>query len=187
MSEFDNAARRRFFFSSRRRHTRLQGDWSSDVCSSDLTEVPASLRHGQAIGNLQMPPRRYQSALAPEHLLPYFQRIHWHGIIKNPGERHGSIQNEVAHTLPSSIKFFTLTFLGFFERFRISSILANTLLRSTSSCAGPIIAASFPRLVIPVLSPRAALSTSSESFCFASNNPIRRMQPPARSRFHFTS
>src|SRR5256885_5440185 len=25
-----------FFFSSRRRHTRFQGDWSSDVCSSDL-------------------------------------------------------------------------------------------------------------------------------------------------------
>src|SRR5688500_20350241 len=25
-----------FFFASRRRHTRLQGDWSSDVCSSDL-------------------------------------------------------------------------------------------------------------------------------------------------------
>src|SRR5688500_20130327 len=28
-----------FFFSSRRRHTRLQGDWSSDVCSSDLAGV----------------------------------------------------------------------------------------------------------------------------------------------------
>src|SRR5256885_12371784 len=28
-----------FFFSSRRRHTRLQGDWSSDVCSSDLQLV----------------------------------------------------------------------------------------------------------------------------------------------------
>src|SRR5256885_9299255 len=27
-----------FFFSSRRRHTRLQGDWSSDVCSSDLID-----------------------------------------------------------------------------------------------------------------------------------------------------
>src|SRR5437763_2910711 len=26
-----------FFFSSRRRHTRYIGDWSSDVCSSDLT------------------------------------------------------------------------------------------------------------------------------------------------------
>src|SRR2546426_9767095 len=28
-----------FFFSSRRRHTRLQGDWSSDVCSSDLADL----------------------------------------------------------------------------------------------------------------------------------------------------
>src|ERR1039457_1241638 len=29
------------FFSSRRRHTRLQGDWSSDVCSSDLFTILA--------------------------------------------------------------------------------------------------------------------------------------------------
>src|SRR5690606_19531488 len=28
----------KFFFSSRRRHTRFSRDWSSDVCSSDLTE-----------------------------------------------------------------------------------------------------------------------------------------------------
>src|SRR2546422_5463941 len=28
-----------FFFSSRRRHTRCSRDWSSDVCSSDLTSV----------------------------------------------------------------------------------------------------------------------------------------------------
>src|SRR5437867_13417678 len=28
-----------FFFSSRRRHTRSYGDWSSDVCSSDLFKV----------------------------------------------------------------------------------------------------------------------------------------------------
>src|SRR5205085_9197374 len=27
-----------FFFSSRRRHTRFDCDWSSDVCSSDLIE-----------------------------------------------------------------------------------------------------------------------------------------------------
>src|SRR5438552_19122890 len=30
-----------FFFSSRRRHTRLSGDWSSDVCSSDLAATAA--------------------------------------------------------------------------------------------------------------------------------------------------
>src|SRR5207248_7803308 len=30
-----------FFFSSRRRRTRSYGDWSSDVCSSDLADRPA--------------------------------------------------------------------------------------------------------------------------------------------------
>src|SRR5690606_40872347 len=30
-----------FFFSSRRRHTRFSRDWSSDVCSSDLSRAPA--------------------------------------------------------------------------------------------------------------------------------------------------
>src|SRR5256885_663183 len=48
---------RLFFFSSRRRHTRLQGDWSSDVCSSDLFRGsvcepsfrrPSIRRHGLA-------------------------------------------------------------------------------------------------------------------------------------------
>src|SRR5258706_11642840 len=37
-----------FFFSSRRRHTRLVSDWSSDVCSSDLALPPLAniLRYG---------------------------------------------------------------------------------------------------------------------------------------------
>src|SRR5690348_6589567 len=32
-----------FFFSSRRRHTRWTGDWSSDVCSSDLLALIAAV------------------------------------------------------------------------------------------------------------------------------------------------
>src|SRR5438270_4920712 len=32
-----------FFFSSRRRHTRFDCDWSSDVCSSDLTGTPSGV------------------------------------------------------------------------------------------------------------------------------------------------
>src|SRR5690606_41172422 len=32
----------RFFFSSRRRHTRFSRDWSSDVCSSDLPRSPSA-------------------------------------------------------------------------------------------------------------------------------------------------
>src|SRR5256885_7581153 len=39
-----------FFFSSRRRHTRLQGDWSSDVCSSDLKQDTAGLGAGALPG-----------------------------------------------------------------------------------------------------------------------------------------
>src|SRR5256886_7257942 len=38
-----------FFFSSRRRHTRFDCDWSSDVCSSDLPGVSeGSEERGQA-------------------------------------------------------------------------------------------------------------------------------------------
>src|SRR5206468_8572096 len=36
-----------FFFSSRRRHTRSDRDWSSDVCSSDLVG-PAIIEFGTA-------------------------------------------------------------------------------------------------------------------------------------------
>src|SRR5574341_681870 len=40
-----------FFFSSRRRHTSLVGDWSSDVCSSDLQyRIPATLITDNAAG-----------------------------------------------------------------------------------------------------------------------------------------
>src|SRR2546427_1225484 len=37
-----------FFFSSRRRHTRFDCDWSSDVCSSDLSPsflFPSAMQH----------------------------------------------------------------------------------------------------------------------------------------------
>ena len=41
-----------FFFSSRRRHTRSDRDWSSDVCSSDL-EAPEGVALGLASGEAQ--------------------------------------------------------------------------------------------------------------------------------------
>src|SRR5256885_6270051 len=40
-----------FFFSSRRRHTRLQGDWSSDVCSSDLKYIVTGTTRDRASGS----------------------------------------------------------------------------------------------------------------------------------------
>src|SRR6266487_3571625 len=65
-----------FFFSSRRRHTRWTGDWSSDVCSSDLGRYHlfcaeyCGTRHSGMIGEVVvMGPTDYQTWLsggAPE-------------------------------------------------------------------------------------------------------------------------
>src|SRR6266852_3871790 len=38
-----------FFFSSRRRHTRCYRDWSSDVCSSDLTKLIRQIRDHRGV------------------------------------------------------------------------------------------------------------------------------------------
>src|SRR5256885_3139064 len=69
-----------FFFSSRRRHTRLQGDWSSDVCSSDLAclcrgwvahQFTASQRGDNMFERLNTPDEAYNfklgAALKMEH------------------------------------------------------------------------------------------------------------------------
>src|SRR5262245_66343470 len=49
-----------FFFSSRRRHTRCLSDWSSDVCSSDLTAAPpfknVIMNGGAAVGKSPIMP-----------------------------------------------------------------------------------------------------------------------------------
>src|SRR5256885_5041135 len=67
-----------FFFSSRRRHTRLQGDWSSDVCSSDLfsseedvaiTWAPAAFANCSANSETLPVPRI--STVSPGLTLPY--------------------------------------------------------------------------------------------------------------------
>src|SRR5256885_13272794 len=42
-----------FFFSNRRRHTRLQGDWSSDVCSSDLYGITKRYAFPRRAGGLR--------------------------------------------------------------------------------------------------------------------------------------
>src|SRR2546426_3224155 len=62
-------ALRFFFFSSRRRHTRLQGDWSSDVCSSDLDLLRRPAGRGE--------PRQGRERTRDEyarHLLPVRMR-----------------------------------------------------------------------------------------------------------------
>src|SRR5207248_7013341 len=59
-----------FFFSSRRRHTRSYGDWSSDVCSSDLTGSRRGIEWPAAINHPETPPkpaiRNHDSSGKPE-------------------------------------------------------------------------------------------------------------------------
>src|SRR5688572_32060642 len=57
-----------FFFSSRRRHTRFDCDWSSDVCSSDLKHQPGPppafewFDCTQRVRRRQTKPRQQQAA-----------------------------------------------------------------------------------------------------------------------------
>src|SRR5699024_12735425 len=63
-----------FFFSSRRRHTRSKRDWSSDVCSSDLSLFPSILGelqplHTSAYLHLENEYKTHQST--PSVNVPY--------------------------------------------------------------------------------------------------------------------
>src|SRR5688500_20176658 len=55
-----------FFFSSRSRHTRLQGDWSSDVCSSDLVGQRGDRAAGRRL--LRGHPRQLDAEVAEDEL-----------------------------------------------------------------------------------------------------------------------
>src|SRR5437762_12967307 len=59
-----------FFFSSRRRHTRYIGDWSSDVCSSDLISDSGvvnliSLTRAAEIGDIEAVKARIRAGVDP--------------------------------------------------------------------------------------------------------------------------
>src|SRR5690348_18447695 len=57
-----------FFFSSRRRHTRWTGDWSSDVCSSDLFDPDRLGRSDLHMLHVTPVPDRLEDAIRkPEH------------------------------------------------------------------------------------------------------------------------
>src|SRR5215467_14982184 len=64
-----------FFFSSRRRHTRLQGDWSSDVCSSDLLAGDVDEESAQLVERTREATMRGVKAVAPGRALNVIGRV----------------------------------------------------------------------------------------------------------------
>src|SRR5256885_11979185 len=81
-------------FSSRRRHTRLQGDWSSDVCSSDLETglaIPEELIHLRRADGCAFPPDgRIFRALQG---LKDFRRLHLHHVEQGIQDRKSTRLN----------------------------------------------------------------------------------------------
>src|SRR5215813_2571544 len=70
-----------FFFSSRRRHTRCGRDWSSDVCSSDLSRPVENRRCTQGSRKTLSAPRPGWSACLPvQHPIEFQSRKNSHQI-----------------------------------------------------------------------------------------------------------
>src|SRR5688572_12685436 len=93
-----------FFFSSRRRHTRFDCDWSSDVCSSDLVLaflfqsraysdacLPIVVMHGtrKVVINVSLVLSHIQVELSNHHLLTWLK-----------GESHNSVRGDVPVVRP---------------------------------------------------------------------------------------
>src|SRR5206468_7920890 len=88
-----------FFFSSRRRHTRSDRDWSSDVCSSDLDFVersaissPISLRLGPGTRTFSIASRPTKSPLAGLTIQPRPARSEERRVGKECRSRRGADQ-----------------------------------------------------------------------------------------------
>src|SRR5216683_4748728 len=64
-----------FFFSSRRRHTRSDRDWSSDVCSSDLIAVENEPRVVPGDGDQLLMGRQIGEAEFRQTALPRAQHL----------------------------------------------------------------------------------------------------------------
>src|SRR5690606_40246239 len=71
-----------FFFSSRRRHTRFSRDWSSDVCSSDLTDLLHRVRPVHEVEVSVRPPDAVLVTLLGEAVL-----LRHHVTVAREGER----------------------------------------------------------------------------------------------------
>src|SRR6266566_9623335 len=96
-----------FFFSSRRRHTRLQGDWSSDVCSSDLVhELPPRREHplppplGRGVGKLATERRGQRHVACPAGEITLVQRLH---RVQMPLERTDHDRRQHCHPIPVAL------------------------------------------------------------------------------------
>src|SRR2546430_13169040 len=76
----DTAMCSSFFFSSRRRHTRFDCDWSSDVCSSDLRAVAEFARGAGLPLAVHLAESREETQLVADGAGPFAEALRARGI-----------------------------------------------------------------------------------------------------------
>src|SRR5256885_13381500 len=96
-----------FFFSSRRRHTRLQGDWSSDVCSSDLNTP-----YVNSVAAQQQPV--FPGDLAIEERLASIMRWNALAMVVRANQAYGELGGHIA-SYASAADLFETGFNHFFH------------------------------------------------------------------------
>src|SRR5437868_9107740 len=79
----------RFFFSSRRRHTRSKRDWSSDVCSSDLLSATEPERKDKRSLFALLPGEQAKNGNATERFINQYG-VHVIGYTVTRPERHSA-------------------------------------------------------------------------------------------------
>src|SRR5437867_6998267 len=130
-----------FFFSSRRRHTRSYGDWSSDVCSSDLPRVSAaSCRPGRASPSTHRPRvrrRRHAGHLRSSPATRSPRRV----LSRDTASRHRRGDRKSTR-LNSSHR--TISYAVFCLKKKQSTLLLGFVLRNR-----PICCFISPKLIIP--------------------------------------
>src|SRR5205085_5626539 len=98
-----------FFFSSRRRHTRFDCDWSSDVCSSDLPAISGTAQQGQNLyttnGSWSGGPTSYQYQwlrcdTAGANCVPIWGEV-FYGITLGATEANHTVRVTVTASNPS--------------------------------------------------------------------------------------
>src|SRR2546430_409089 len=92
-----------FFFSSRRRHTRFDCDWSSDVCSSDLKKqtlaTAESCTGGLLANRITNVPGASSVLLAGYVCYANEAKIDILGVDPKLIEKHGAVSDEVARAM----------------------------------------------------------------------------------------
>src|SRR5690606_41822340 len=99
-----------FFFSSRRRHTRFSRDWSSDVCSSDLSYSPYRESHPIRLKprSLLLPPKKPCPYVPRPQLCPVAYRCSPIAHHRTPGffyQEYGSQSHAYLGRICSSLCF----------------------------------------------------------------------------------